>query len=296
MEFGKVLTAMVTPFDQEENIDYEQVKILVEHLIQTGTDTIVVAGSTGESPTITATEKLMLFEAVKKQANNRVKVIANAGSNNTKESIAFVKEIERLQVADGLMLVNPYYNKPTQEGLYMHFKTIAENTTLPIMVYNIPGRTAVNLQATTMIRLSHVPNIVAVKESSGDLSQMATIIEGTSDDFSVYVGDDNLALPAYAIGAKGVVSVASHIVGQEIQAMFAAFEQGNTKKAAELHRSLLPFFEGIFFTTNPLPIKQLLNETGINVGGVRLPLVPLTKEEQITARNLLTLLTKKQIQ
>jgi len=280
MDFGKVLTAMVTPFDEKGNISEERLQNLVEHLVENATDTIVVAGTTGESPTLSKEEKLYLFEKTAQFAKGRVKIIANAGSNNTKESIEFVQAIEKLHGVDGIMLVNPYYNKPSQEGLYQHFKSIAESTELPVMLYNIPGRTAVNLNAETTIRLSAVNNIVAVKESSGDLSQIAKVIEHTSEEFAVYSGDDNLTLPILSVGGKGVVSVASHIVGKEMKEMINAYENGDGKKAARIHRRLLPFFEGIFFTTNPVPIKAVLDQKGIDVGSVRLPLVPLTEEEK----------------
>jgi 4-hydroxy-tetrahydrodipicolinate synthase len=271
---------MVTPFDSKGNISEKKLKQLVEHLIENATDTIVVAGTTGESPTLSKEEKLYLFEKTAQFAKGRVKIIANAGSNNTKESIDFVQAIEKLHGVDGIMLVNPYYNKPSQEGLYQHFKTIAESTKLPVMLYNIPGRTAVNLNAETTIRLSSISNIVAVKESSGDLSQIAKVIEHTSEDFFVYSGDDNLTLPILSLGGNGVVSVASHIVGNEMKDMIDSYQQGDGSRAASIHRCLLPFFEGIFFTTNPVPVKAILNKKGIEVGSVRLPLVPLNKNEK----------------
>jgi len=287
--FGKILTAMVTPFNEDLEIDWENVKKLTEHLIENGTDTIVVAGTTGESPTLTKEEKLLLFQAVKKQANGRVKVIANAGNNNTKETVEFIKEIEELDVADGIMVVNPYYNKPSQEGLYHHFKSAAEATNKPVMLYNIPGRTSVNLKAETAIRLSKIKNIVALKESSGDLSQIATIIQHTND-FYVYSGDDNLTLPILSVGGHGVVSVASHAVGLKMKEMMEYFSKGEVKKAAEIHRNLLPFFEGIFFQTNPVPIKTILNKMDVETGGVRLPLVNLSEEELLTVEKLMELI------
>lgn len=280
IDFGVVMTAMVTPFNEEKKLDLAKTEQLVNHLIAHGTDTIIVAGTTGEGPTLTKDEKMTLFSFVSKIANKRVKVIANAGTNNTQESVDFVKVISKYTEVDGIMLVNPYYNKPSQEGLYQHFKTIAENTQLPIMLYNIPGRTSVNLTAKTTIRLSEIQNIVAIKESSGDLSQMARIIGGTKDSFALYSGDDNLTLPIVSIGGKGVVSVASHIFGNEIKRMIV-------NKDASLHRKLLPFFEGIFFTTNPVPIKNALNILGVNVGSVRLPLVDTNDSEKDDVKSLL---------
>lgn len=284
--FGKVITAMVTPFDEKGIIHRTSVHQLVHHLHENGTDSIVVAGTTGEGPTLTKREKLALFEWVK-EASNDHQVIANIGSNNTKESIEFAQEVEKNGLADALLVVNPYYNKPSQEGLYQHFKAIAESVDLPIMLYNIPGRTSVNLTAETCIRLAEIPNIVAVKESSGDLAQMAHIIAHTADDFDVYSGDDPLTLPLLAVGGCGVVSVASHIIGNEIQEMIVAYTKGNPTYAAHLHRKLLPFFEGIFFVTNPVPIKYMVNQLGIHTGDVRLPLVPLNKSEQTVAKQLL---------
>lgn len=287
MNFGRVLTAMVTPFDEQLKVDVNRLQALVRHLIENGTDTIVVAGTTGESPTLSKKEKIDLLKEVKSIAGNKVKIIMNVGSNNTQDSIEFAKEVEATGAADGIMLVNPYYNKPSQEGLYHHFSTIAANTKLPIMLYNIPGRTSVNLQASTTIELAKIPNIVAVKESSGDLSQMATIIQGTHENFALYSGDDNLTLPILAIGGNGVVSVASHLAGNEMQKMIQFYLDGNVEKASALHRELLPFFEGIFFQTNPVPIKKALTLSGIPVGGVRLPLMDMKKEDEKVVKQLL---------
>lgn len=287
INFGRIQTAMITPFNEDLEIDFNEVSRLVEHLIATGTDSIVVGGTTGESPTLTHEEKLMLFHHVKNVAGERVLVIANVGSNNTKDSIAFAKEVESQGKADGIMLVNPYYNKPSKEGLYQHFKAIAESTKLPIMLYNIPGRTAVNTPAETIIELAKIPNIVAVKESSGDLSQIATIIEHTPKDFYVYSGDDNLTLPILALGGYGVVSVASHIIGNEMRDMIDEFFNGNVVEAANLHRKMLPIFEGIFFTTNPVPIKAIMRKSGFDVGSVRLPLVDVTVTEKYAIHNLM---------
>lgn len=278
MEFGRIMTAMVTPFDENNEIDFEKTKVLVEELIKNNTDTIVVAGTTGESPTLTKNEKLKLFSIVYQQANKRAKVIANIGSNNTEESKLFAREVEELKVADGLMVVNPYYNKPNQKGLYLHYKTVAENTSLPIMMYNIPGRTSVNLSVETVIKLSKIENIKMIKESTGDLSQMAYIIENTPDDFLLYVGDDNLIIPAMSIGAVGVVSVSSHIIGKEIKEMMDDFLSGNMLEASKKHRKLLYIFEKMFFDTNPIVIKEILNLNNTNVGGLRLPLTRIESD------------------
>jgi len=278
MYFGQVVTAMVTPFDREGEIDFGATKKLLEHLIANGTDAVVVAGTTGESPTLTMEEKIELFKFVKKEANGRIPVIAGTGSNNTKESIELTKEAEKIGV-DAVMLVAPYYNKPSQEGMYQHFKTIAEATTLPVMLYNVPGRTSSNIDVDTIVRLSEIENIVCVKEASGDLDAMAEIISRTPDDFLLYSGDDALTLPVLAIGGVGVVSVAGHIVGKEMQKMINAYKEGNVKEAGAIHRELLPIFQLMFSAPSPTPLKAALNMKGIEVGDVRLPLVPLNEEQ-----------------
>ncbi|WP_164214916.1 4-hydroxy-tetrahydrodipicolinate synthase [Virgibacillus sp. YIM 98842] len=286
MNFGSVLTAMVTPFDQNGEIDFNAVENLVNHLIANGTDGIVVGGTTGESPTLTHEEKLQLFNFVVKAVNKRVPVIAGTGSNNTKESAELTREAE-VSGADGVMLVTPYYNKPSQEGMYQHFKTIAENTSLPVMLYNIPGRSVVNLEPETIIRLSQIENIVSVKEASGDLDAAAEIISHTSDDFSVYSGDDSNTLPMMAIGGTGIVSVASHIIGNEMKEMTNAFQRGNVTDAAALHRQLLPMMKVLFSAPNPTPVKEALNRIGIPVGGVRLPLIPLNDAARANLFNVM---------
>jgi len=278
LNFGRLMTAMVTPFNSNLEIDFDKTKNLVNHLIATGTDTIVVAGTTGESPTLTKEEKINLFEQVLVYADGRAKVIAGTGSNDTRSTIELTKNAEEIGV-DGVMIVAPYYNKPIQEGLYQHFKAVANETKLPIMIYNVPGRTSVNIEANTIVRLAEIENIFAVKEASGNLSQMAEIIKNTADDFYLYSGDDKLTLPVLAIGGHGIVSVASHVVGNEINQLMKLYLQGSIKEAATLHLNLLKLFEGIFVTSNPAPIKDLLNNLGIDVGSVRLPLIELNIEE-----------------
>jgi 4-hydroxy-tetrahydrodipicolinate synthase len=286
MNFGQVLTAMVTPFDQNGEVDFNATRILVDYLIENGTDGIVVAGTTGESPTLTTEEKVALFKLVVDAVNGRVPVIAGTGSNNTRASISLTKLAEETGV-DGIMLVAPYYNKPSQEGMYQHFKAIAESTPLPIMLYNIPGRSVVNLSVETIVRLSQIPNIVALKEASGNLDAMADIISQAPSDFTLYSGDDGLALPVLAIGGAGVVSVASHVIGNEIQEMINHFKNGNVQDAASAHRRLLPIMKALFTAPNPAPVKAALNMNGVNVGGLRLPLLPLTTEEQRTLQGVL---------
>ncbi|TCJ05932.1 4-hydroxy-tetrahydrodipicolinate synthase [Cytobacillus praedii] len=279
IHFGRVSTAMVTPFDRKGHIDFSKTTQLINHLIENGTESLVVAGTTGESPTLSKEEKLALFQHVVKVVDKRVPVVAGTGSNNTYASIELTKKAEQIGV-DGIMAVAPYYNKPNQEGLYQHFKSISENTKLPVMVYNIPGRSAVNILPETVIRLSKLPNIVAVKEASGDLNAMAKIIAGTEEDFLLYSGDDALTIPVLAIGGYGIVSVASHVIGNEMQEMLQAFLNGDNKKAASIHRELLPIMEGLFAAPSPTPVKTALQLKGLNVGSVRLPLVPLTEQER----------------
>jgi len=279
MNFGQVLTAMVTPFDQNGEIDFNATKTLVEHLITNGTDGLVVAGTTGESPTLTTEEKIELFKCVVEAAAGRVHVIAGTGSNNTQASMSLTKLAEETGV-DGIMLVAPYYNKPSQEGLYQHFKTIAESTSLPVMLYNIPGRSIVNISVETVVRLSEIPNVVSIKEASGNLDAMAEIISKTPSDFTLYSGDDGLTIPVLAIGGAGIISVASHIIGNDMQEMINAFKNGDVQKAAATHRNLLPIMRALFIAPSPSPVKAALNLNGIQVGGVRLPMVPLSNKEQ----------------
>jgi 4-hydroxy-tetrahydrodipicolinate synthase len=278
MNFGQVLTAMVTPFDENGEIDFQATKNLINYLIANGTEGLVVSGTTGESPTLTEEEKVNLFKFTVEVVNGRVPVIAGTGSNNTKGSIELTILAEDVGV-DGIMLVAPYYNNPSQEGLYQHFKTIAEVTSLPIMLYNVPGRSVVNISAETVIRLSKIPNIVAIKEASGDLDAMVEIINHTPEDFSLYSGDDGLTIPVLSIGGTGVISVASHVIGNEMQTMIGKFKSGNIQEAARDHRRLLPIMKALFAAPNPSPVKAALILKGIPVGGVRLPMIPLNDEQ-----------------
>ena len=278
MNFGQVLTAMVTPFDENGEIDFQATKNLINYLIANGTDGLVVSGTTGESPTLTEEEKVKLFKFTVDVVNGRVPVIAGTGSNNTKASIELTILAEDVGV-DGIMLVAPYYNNPSQEGLYQHFKTISEVTSLPIILYNVPGRSVVNISAETVIRLSKIANIVSIKEASGDLDAMVEIITHTPEDFSLYSGDDGLTIPVLSIGGTGVISVASHVIGNEMQTMVEHFKSGNIQEAAKDHRRLLPIMKALFAAPNPSPVKAALNLKGIPVGGVRLPMIPLNDEQ-----------------
>lgn len=271
MQFGQLLTAMVTPYNEELEINYAKAGEVAKHLANSGSDGIVVAGTTGESPVLTAEEKLQLLDTVKKAVGNKVQVWVGTGSYNTKETLELSKKAEEYN-PDGIMLVTPYYNKPSQEGLYQHFKTIAEGLSTPVMLYNVPGRTSCNLLPETINRLVEIDNIVAIKEASGNMDQVSLLKTLINDKAVIYSGDDSLTLPIMSLGGIGVVSIASHIIGQEIKDMIKSFSAGDTKKAAEIHSKLFPIFKGLFITTNPVPVKEALNLLGMEVGGFRLPL------------------------
>lgn len=277
--FGRVLTAMVTPFNNDYSVNYGEAAKLAKYLVENGSDGVVVAGSTGESATLSKEEKLKLFETVMAAIGHSATVIAGTGSNDTRASIELTKEAEKIGV-HGAMLVGPYYNKPPQAGFYQHFAAIAESTALPLIIYNVPGRTGSNILPATVARLAEIKNIVAVKEASGSMEQVSEIIRTTPSDFLVYSGDDSLTLPILGVGGHGVISVAGHIVGKRIQDMIAAFNNGDKNKAQTLHLELMPFFKIIFVTTNPIPIKEAVNLIGISAGPVRLPLVPVTENER----------------
>lgn len=286
MDFGRLLTAMVTPFDGNNQIDWQAVTQLTEKLIESGSDGLVVAGTTGESPTLTADEKIKLFEHVVRVADGRAAVIAGTGSNATEQSVELTKRATACGV-DGIMLVTPYYNRPSQEGLYRHFSTIAKATHLPIMLYNVPSRTGTNMTADTVLRLSELPNVTSVKEASGDMVQAADIIRRAPDHFRLYSGDDKNTLPLMAVGGYGVVSVASHIIGEEIKKMVDSFAQGDNEQARSLHAKWLDVFEGMFIAPNPVPVKFALSELGCGSEEVRLPLVPLNETEKNIVRELI---------
>lgn len=272
-EIGRLLTAMVTPFDEQGQVDYEQAKRLANALLNSGSDGLIVSGTTGESPTLTTEEKLRLFAEVKDAIGDRGTVIAGTGNYNTAESIELSQEAERVG-ADGLLLVVPYYNKPPQEGLYQHFKAIAQSVHLPCIVYNVTSRTSLNMTHDTTIRLSHIDNIVGVKEAGSDMDQIARIIDGARDDFLVWSGNDNETFYIMSMGGYGVVSVASHLVGNQIKQMMGLLLEGDVEKAAAEHRRLHALFKVLFVVSNPIPVKYSLNKVGFNVGNPRLPLVP----------------------
>lgn len=270
--FGRVLTAMITPFKEDGHVNYAVAEELAHYLASHGTDTLVVCGTTGESPTLTWDEEYELFLVIQRAVAGKAKIVAGTGSNSTREAIAATQKADKLGL-DGTLQVVPYYNKPPQAGLYQHFRAIAESSPgLPMMLYNIPGRTGQNLTPETIARLSEIPNIVAVKEASGSLDQVSQIRRSTASDFAIYSGDDSLTLPMLAVGAVGVVSVASHLVGQSIQQMVQAFEQGQVQAATEIHLRLFSLFKALFVTTNPIPVKAALRLQGWQVGSTRLPL------------------------
>lgn len=285
-DFGRVITAMITPFNKDMAVDYNVVRKLARHLSQSGSDGLVVCGTTGESPTLTRDEKIELFRVVVEEVGGQSVVIAGTGGNSTASSIELTQAAQKVGV-DGVMLVCPYYNKPSQEGLYQHFKAVASSTHLPVMIYNIPGRTGTNLLPATVARLAEIPNIIAIKEASGSLDQVSELRRVLPDSFAVYSGDDSLTLPMLALGARGVVSVASHVAGPRIQQMINAFTTGNTTLATQIHMQLMPVFRGLFITTNPVPVKAVMNLLGWQAGAPRLPLVEATAAERETLKAML---------
>jgi 4-hydroxy-tetrahydrodipicolinate synthase len=277
IDFGRVITAMITPFDKEGNVHYAEAERLAAYLVANGSDGIVVCGTTGESPTLSWDEEYQLFQVVQSATAGKAKVIAGTGSNSTSEAIEATQKAAKLGV-DGSLQVVPYYNKPPQIGLYHHFAAIAAACDLPMMLYNIPGRTGQQLEPETVAKLAKLDQIVAIKEASGNLDIVSQIRSLTPPDFAIYSGDDSLTLPILAVGGVGVVSVASHLVGNQIQAMIRAFESGQNQTATKLHLELLPLFKGLFFAPNPMPIKAALKLQGWEVGGLRLPMCELPDE------------------
>ncbi|PKM78446.1 MAG: 4-hydroxy-tetrahydrodipicolinate synthase [Firmicutes bacterium HGW-Firmicutes-15] len=287
MAMLKMFTAMITPYHSDLQVNYTRAGEIAEHLADTGSDGIVVSGTTGESPVLSKEEKLELFAAVKAKVGSRVEVWAGTGSYDTKASVSLSQAAEKVGM-DGLLVVTPYYNKPSQEGLYQHFKTIAESVSIPIMLYNIPGRTGTNMLPETVARLADIENIVALKESSGNMDQLSILKNIVPDTVSIFSGDDSLTLPMLALGAAGVVSIASHLVGKEIKHMLEFFAAGDVNQAQQLHNYLFPMFKGLFITTNPVPVKEALNILGMGVGGLRLPLCNANEGEIIQLKELLS--------
>lgn len=303
-KLGQLITAMVTPFTRDMEVDYDKACELANYLVDNGSDGILVVGTTGESPTLTHDEKINLFKTVKEAVGSRASVIAGTGYNSTSQTVKLTKEAEEIGV-DAALVVCPYYNKPPQEGIYRHYKTVAESTSLPIIVYNIPGRSGVNITPDTMKRLSEISNIIGDKEAAGSVDQCSQIVIKTgalkafaaykpakvgvgapsssvpAEDekaFAVYSGDDSLTLPMMSVGAVGVISVASHVAGPQMKEMITKFFRGEVEEAAKIHSKLMPVFKGLFRTANPIPVKTALKFFGMDVGSLRPPLYPADEE------------------
>ncbi|MBQ9041958.1 MAG: 4-hydroxy-tetrahydrodipicolinate synthase [Eggerthellaceae bacterium] len=277
--FGRLITAMITPFDENRDIDLKRTDEFVNRLIEGGTDSIIVCGTTGESPTVFYPQKIEVIRRVIEAADGRVPIIANVGDNCTADTIDFAADVSKLGV-DGFMCVVPYYNKPPQEGLYQHFKAIAQSTDLPIILYNIPGRCVVNMKAETTLRLANeLDNIVAIKEASGDIEQVKAIVAGAPEGFSVYSGDDSFTYPLMQAGGVGVISTISNVATARMKEIVDLCAAGKWDEATEANERLLPLMNGLFETTNPILVKEALALDGFPVGGVRLPLVDATPEQ-----------------
>lgn len=277
--FGRLLTAMVTPFDADGKLDAKRAGELAHYLLDNGTDALIVCGTTGEGPTVFYDQKLELFQAVLEAAQHRAPIIANAGDNCTDDSVNFAKKVEKLGV-DAIMLVAPYYNKPPQEGLYRHFKTIANAVELPVILYNVPGRTAINIDPETVVRLANdVENIIAIKQANHDLEEARQIIENAPQGFELISGDDATTFDMMRMGGTGVISVISHVVGPQVKKMIEAIVAGDFETGRAWHEALLPIFDALFMTSNPIMVKEALAIAGFPVGGVRLPLVNATQEQ-----------------
>ena len=277
--FGRLITAMVTPFTPELELDLPRAQELAVKLVDEGSDALVVCGTTGESPTVFYPQKIELFKAVIEAVGGRVPIIANAGDNCTADSVEFARDVARLGV-DGIMAVVPYYNKPPQEGLYLHFRAIAEAADLPVVLYNIPGRCVINMEPATILRLAHdVENIVALKQANADLSQTAAVIDGAPEGFEVFSGDDELTLPMMGLGGTGVISVISHVAGPKFKELVESQAAGNHTRALRLHLELLPLMKALFITSNPIMVKKALELQGFPVGGCRLPLIEATDNQ-----------------
>ncbi len=278
---GTLLTAMVTPFNQDLSVNYDRAGDLARKLVAEKSEGLVIAGTTGESPTLTVDEKLSLFKCTREAVGTDATVVGGTGSNDTAASIELTKAAAELGVLDGVMLVGPYYNKPSQEGLYEHFKACAQATDLPVIVYNVPGRTGKNIEADTVLRLAEdVPNIKAVKEASGDLVQVSRICAGMPDDFAVYSGSDEFTLPILSVGGLGVISVVSHLVGPDVAGMLDAFHAKDTQRAWRLHHKQLDMYDACFLPSgNPACVKHGLELCGFEIGPSRLPVVPVSDKD-----------------
>lgn len=281
-----IMTAMVTPFGKDGNVDYELLKKLIDHLLSTGTDGILVSGTTGEGPTLTEEEKIELIEKTVEYVAGRVPVVAGTGSNNTKATIEYTNKVAKIDGVDAALVVVPYYNKPDQAGMIAHFTAVADNVDLPIVMYNIPGRTGVTMEVKTIAELSKHQNIIGIKDCTG-IVNMAEIVANTPNDFLAFTGEDADALAARNVGAQGVISVASHLFGKEISQMYAANSKGDNEIAGELMRDLTPKMKALFSHPSPSPVKAALNHVGIEVGGCRLPILALDDAQESVLFNQL---------
>ncbi|WP_054638900.1 4-hydroxy-tetrahydrodipicolinate synthase [Lactococcus fujiensis] len=275
---AEIITALVTPFNEDGSVNFDAYSKLIEDLLSQHTDAFILAGTTAESPTLTHDEELAIFEKVNQIVKGRVPLIAGVGTNDTRDSIAFTKEVAELGYIDAGLAVTPYYNKPSQEGIYQHFKAISEASDLPIILYNIPGRVIQEIELQTILRLAKLRNVIGIKDCTG-VEQLAYLIDQAPKDFLIYTGEDALAFHAKALGANGVVSVASHVLGQQIYEMFDELENGTIARASAMQRLILPKINALFSLPNPAALKVILNERGYAVGGVRLPLVDATTDE-----------------
>ncbi|MFZ7102799.1 MAG: 4-hydroxy-tetrahydrodipicolinate synthase [Peptococcaceae bacterium] len=269
-KWGRLVTAMATPFDIERKVNYHGARQLAQKLEKEGSSALVIAGTTGESPTLTVPEKLELLKCVKKAVN--IPIIANVGSNNTEASVDLTLKVKELGI-DGVMVVVPYYNKPNKKGILAHFKAIAEAAQLPVLAYNVPGRTGTNLDLETLLALTEIPNIVALKEATNEFEKISLLIKETPANFSIYTGEDALTLPVMSIGGYGVISVAAHLVGREMKKMIECYLQGQVAEAQKIHLNLSPIYKNLFLTANPIPLKAALKIIGFDAGPLRLPLV-----------------------
>ncbi len=285
-ELGRLLTAMVTPFDEAGEVDYEQAKKLAAALLESGSDGVVLVATTGESPTLLREEEVRLLTEVKSAIGERGSLVAYTGSNSTAEALEATRNAEQIGV-DACLLVVPYYNKPTQEGMYQHFKVVAQSTSLPCILYNVPSRTVVNLTADTAIRLSQIDNIIGIKEASGNLDQIARIVSGAREGFRVWSGNDNDTFLILTLGGYGAISVASHIVGKQIKAMIDHYLAGRFDAAAKIHRHLLSLVDALFVVSNPVPVKYALNHIGFRVGKPRMPLLEPDEKTAAQIRDVL---------
>lgn len=285
-ELPRLITAMITPFKDDLSVDYEAAQKLAQLLINEGSEGLVISGTTGESPTLSVNEKMELFRAVKEAVGDKGYIIAGTGTNSTADCIKLTEGATKAGV-DAVMIVVPYYNKPNAEGLYQHYKAAAGATDLPVILYNVPDRTGINMLPETVARLSEIKNIIAVKEASGNLDQVSMIRNMVPEDFIIYSGDDSLTLPMLSVGAYGVISVASHLVAPQIKEMITAYTAGEVKKAAAIHGKLFDLFRTMFITANPIPVKKALSLLGRTADTVRLPLVNATEDETEKIRTVM---------